>query len=226
MEIRHLHPWDVPFEKAIEIQKRLRRLLTLSPLPGAVTHVAGLDVAFSKTSGHMWGGAVILTFPELVKKEEIRVKAKMRFPYIPGLLSFREIPVLLEVIMRLKIDPDIFLCDGQGTAHPRGLGLASHLGLWIDRPTIGCAKTALVGAFPAVGDRKGDWVYLHHHGRVVGAVLRTRAKVKPVFVSPGNRITLSESVNIVLRCCLKWRIPEPIRQAHLLVNTARREENS
>jgi deoxyribonuclease V len=167
---------------------------------------------------------VVFSFPELLKIEEKWIQDKVRFPYIPGLLSFREIPVLLEALKRLKTDPELIICDGQGIAHPRGLGLASHLGLFVDRATIGCAKSRLVGEFSGVKEEKGSYAPLWYKEQMVGAVVRTRRGVKPLFISPGNRITLDESVKIVLACCGKYRVPEPTRQAHLLVSGLRRRQ--
>ena len=222
MKIRHLHAWDVSSQEAIQIKKELRSRLALTELPGTIRHVAGADVSFSRKSGRIWAGVVVFSFPELSRIEEKWIQDKVSFPYIPGLLSFRELPVLLKALKRLKTDPELILCDGQGIAHPRGLGLASHLGLLVDRATIGCAKSRLVGAFSEVGQQKGSYAPLWYKEQMVGAVLRTRRGVKPLFISPGNRITLYESVKIVLECCRKYRMPEPTRQAHLLVSGLRR----
>ncbi len=225
MKIRHLHVWDVSSQEAIQIQKELRSWLDLTTLPGTVRRVAGTDVSFSRKSGRIWAGVVVLSFPELSKVEEQWIQDKVSFPYIPGLLSFRELPVLLKAIKKMESDPDLILCDGQGIAHPRGLGLASHLGLLVDRATIGCAKSRLVGDFSELGQQKGSYTPLWYKGQTVGAVLRTRRGVKPLFISPGNRITLDESVEIVLACCRKYRMPEPTRQAHLLVSGLRRRQS-
>ena len=222
MKIRHLHAWDVSSQEAIQIQKELRSQLDLTKLPRTIRHVAGADVSFSRISGRIWAGVVVFSFPQLSRIEEKWIQDKVRFPYIPGLLSFRELPVLLKALKRLKTDPELILCDGQGIAHPRGLGLASHLGLLVDRATVGCAKSRLVGAFSEVGQQKGSYAPLWYKEQMVGAVLRTRRGVKPLFISPGNRITLDESVKIVLECCSKYRMPEPTRQAHLLVSGLRR----
>ena len=222
MKIRHLHAWDVSSQEAIQIQKELRSQLDLTKLPRTIRHVAGADVSFSRISGRIWAGVVVFSFPELSRIEEKWIQDKVRFPYIPGLLSFRELPVLLKALKRLKTDPELILCDGQGIAHPRGLGLASHLGLLVDRATVGCAKSRLVGAFSEVGQQKGSYAPLWYKEQMVGAVLRTRRGVKPLFISPGNRITLDEAVKIVLECCRKYRMPEPTRQAHLLVSGLRR----
>ncbi len=224
MKIRHLHSWGVSPQEAIEIQNRLSSGLELKSVPGPIRYVAGSDVSFSKKSGRIWAGVVVFSYPELRKIEEKWVQGEADFPYIPGLLSFRELPVLLKALRRLKTNPELILCDGQGIAHPRGLGLASHLGLLVNKPTIGCAKSRLVGEFSGVGETKGDYSYLWYKGKVVGAVLRTRRGVKPLFISPGNRITLDKALEVVLSCCVKYRMPEPTRQAHLLVSGLRRRQ--
>ncbi|MGD2125982.1 MAG: deoxyribonuclease V [Desulfobacteraceae bacterium] len=226
MKTRQLHPWKVTPKEAIDIQKRLKPRLRLKKLSRDLQYVAGTDVSSSKKSNTIWAGVVVLRYPDLVSVEEKWFKAKTDFPYVPGLLSFREIPVLLQALKRLEISPDLILCDGQGIAHPRGLGLASHLGLLVDRPTIGCAKNRLVGEFSEVGRKKGSYTYLWHKGHVIGAVARTRTGVKPLFVSPGNRVTLEESLKIAFRCCKKYRVPQPTRLAHLLVNVLRSREGS
>ncbi len=145
-------------------------------------------------------------------------------PYIPGILSFREIPPILKALKKLKSEPDLIFCDGQGIAHPRGLGLASHLGLLTGKPTIGCAKKRLVGQFSEPGQHRGDYSLLLYKGKKVGAVLRTKEKIRPLFVSPGYAIEIEGSVRIVLDCGGQYRIPEPIREAHLLVNKLRQKE--
>jgi deoxyribonuclease V len=226
MRIRHLHVWDVSSQEAIQIQKQLRSRLNLTKLSGAVRRVAGTDVSFSTKSGRIWAGVVVFSFPELSRIEEKWIQDKVSFPYIPGLLSFREIPVLLKALKTLETDPELILCDGQGIAHPRGLGLASHLGLFVEQATIGCAKSRLVGDFSKLGRQKGSYAPLWYKEQMVGAVLRTRRDVKPLFISPGNRITLDESVKMVLACCGKYRMPEPIRQAHLLVSGLRRRQEA
>ena len=224
MKIKHLHGWDVSSQEAIRIQKKLRSRLELAKSPGPIERVAGTDVSFSRKSGRIWAGVVVFSYPELCRMEEQWIRDRASFPYIPGLLSFRELPVLLKALERVKTDPQLILCDGQGIAHPRGLGLASHLGLLVDKPTIGCAKSRLVGEFSEVGEKKGSYAPLWYKERVVGAVVRTRLRVRPLFISPGNGISLDDSVKIVLKCCGKYRLPEPTRQAHLLVSGLRRRQ--
>ena len=224
MNIRELHPWDVSFHEAIEIQNYLRHQLIFKDLPEKIRFVGGTDVSSSKNSNMIWAGIVVLNFPSLEKVEEKWVKGTANFPYIPGLLSFREIPLLLKAIGMVKTEPDLIFCDGQGIAHPRGLGLASHLGLLIEKPTIGCAKNRLVGEFPEVGLNRGDCSTLSYKGKVVGTVVRTRTGVKPVFVSPGYGATIQDATRMVLECGGRYRIPETVRQAHLLVNRVRQRE--
>ena len=222
MKIKSLHPWNVSTREAIKIQKTLRHQLIFKELPDKIHLVAGTDVSTSKKSDIIWASTVILEYPSLQTVEERWVEGTSVFPYIPGLLSFREIPLILEAIGMLKHRPDVFFCDGQGIAHPRGLGIASHLGVLIERPTIGCAKKRLVGTFSEVGPTRGNYSMLKYKGEEVGTVLRTRSGVKPVFVSPGYSVTIKNALNLVLGCSKRYRIPEPIRQAHLLVNRVRK----
>jgi deoxyribonuclease V len=148
----------------------------------------------------------------------------VKFPYVPGLLSFREAPALTKAFRKIRRKPDVIIFDGQGIAHPRGMGLASHMGLILDCPSIGCAKTRLVGTHPLLPETRGSIVLLTDQGRVVGSAVRTRERVKPVFVSPGHAITLEESIRLVLNCCRGYKLPEPTRQAHIAVNQMRLED--
>ncbi len=221
MVISDLHPWDVTYKEAVKIQKDLKDKVSLKKINKRIEYIAGLDVSYAKGSNIMWAGVVVLDFPSLNKAEERWSQKKVSFPYIPGLLSFREIPALIDALRKLEIEPDLIFCDGQGIAHPRGLGLASHLGILLNKSTIGCAKSLLVGTYRQVGEDKGNYAYLIHQNRIIGAVVRTRSKVKPIFVSPGYGVMLNDCVKFVLETCSKYRIPEPTRQAHLLVNSVR-----
>jgi deoxyribonuclease V len=223
MKFRRLHPWVVSTQQALEIQRCLQHEIRLMPLPDSIEYVAGIDVSYSKVTGTLWGGVVVFAYRDLVRIEEKWAKGQSVFPYVSGLLSFREIPVLLQALKQIRTFPDVILCDGQGIAHPRGVGIAAHLGLVLDTPTVGCAKSRLVGDSGAVGGEKGNFAPLRYEGRTVGAVLRTRAGAKPIFVSPGFKLTFKEAIAISLNCTTKYRIPEPIRSAHLLVNKLRRE---
>ena len=211
-------------QQAIELQKELSSQVQVCPLPIDKVHlIAGADISFNKFSSTIYAGIVVMTFPELKVVEEAWVVTESRFPYIPGLLSFREIPAIAEVWTQLKHLPDVVVLDGQGIAHPRRMGIASHFGLLADCPSIGCAKSVLVGTFDELGNTKGSFANMYHKEEVVGAALRTKTGVKPVYISIGNKITLSDALQIMLRCSNKYRIPEPTRQAHLLVNRIRLE---
>jgi len=174
--------------------------------------VAGADCALG-SDGRIHAAVLVFSFPELIQLERSSACLPLRFPYVPGLLSFRECPVLLKAISRLKTVPDVVFVDGQGLAHPRRMGLACHLGLWLDRPTVGIAKSALVGEFQGLGRSKGSSAELVDAGEVVGVALRTADGVKPVFVSPGHRMTLKDAVRLTLACCDGYRIPKPTREA-------------
>ncbi len=221
MNIATLHPWDITYEEAIKIQNLLRDKVVLKRIDKKIKYIAGLDVSYEKGTHLVWAGVVILNFPSLVKVEERWSEKKVTFPYIPGLLSFREVPPMIDVLKKTALEPDLIFCDGQGIAHPRGLGLASHLGVLLQKPTIGCAKSRLIGEYSPVGEQRGDYVYLKYQDKVIGAVIRTRSRVKPVFISPGYGIMLDDCIRFVLQTCSKYRIPEPTRQAHLLVNSIR-----
>jgi len=220
----NLHRWDLPPRQAIELQKDLARRVVLSNrLPQQIRTVAGVDVSYRKHGTRFFAAVVVLSFPELIPHDEAHAVADVSFPYIPGLLSFRELPVVLDAFRKLKTEPDLVLVDGQGVAHPRRIGLASHLGLWLDRPTIGCAKSRLTGEFLEVGKRKGDWVELLDGAERIGAVVRTRNRVKPMVISPGHLVDHDSAVRLSLACTGRYRMPEPTRLAHLATNRIRRE---
>ncbi len=224
MDIRPLHSWDVTWPEATALQKQLAaRVDTAQPL-GRCDLVAGADVSYDRFSPVLYAAVVVLKLPGLEVVETRGVRAMAGFPYRTGYLSFREAPPLVEAFARLDHDPDAVVLDGQGLAHPRRFGLACHLGLWLDRPCVGCAKSRLTGRFEEPAAEAGSWTDLKVGDEVVGAVVRTKARVKPLFVSPGHRIDLAGSIDLVLRCCRGYRLPEPTRQAHLLVNALRRGE--
>lgn len=183
--------------------------------------VGGADISYNRGSEILYAAIVILRLKDLLFVETVGHRAQTSFPYIPGLLSFREVPVLLETFKKLRHKPDLLLCDGQGIAHPRRFGLASHLGLLLDRPTIGCAKSRLIGTAPEPSSRRGSATTLKDKGEAIGKVLRTRDRVRPVYVSIGHKIDLDTAVSVVLRCSPRYRIPEPTRQAHHEVNRIR-----
>ncbi|GAI44946.1 unnamed protein product, partial [marine sediment metagenome] len=181
--------------------------------------IAGADVSYYQNK--MIAGVIIFEFPNLKIIEKQSFISPVNFPYIPGFLTFREGPSLLETFKKIKNEPDVILFDGQGIAHPRRMGIATHLGLFLNKPTIGCAKSRLSGEYIPVGEEKGDYALLKEGEEVLGAVLRTRRKVKPIFVSPGNKIDLPNSIEIVLKCIVKYRLPLPVREAHIFVNQIR-----
>jgi len=183
--------------------------------------VAGADVSYYQNK--MIAGVIVFEFPNLKVIERQFFIFPINLPYIPGLLTFREGPSLLEAFKKIKITPDVILFDGQGIAHPRRMGIATHLGLFLDRPTIGCAKSRLSGEYTSVGEEKGDYALLKEGEEILGAVLRTRRRVKPIFVSPGHKIDLPNSIEIILKCIVKYRLPVPVREAHIFVNKIRND---
>ncbi len=214
MHINHRHDWNVSPQEAIELQKTLAsEVISNKPIDiASVKLVAGVDVSVKENVSQ--AAVVILRYPELEVIETVLAKRPTPFPYIPGLLSFREGPVLEETFQNLKNEPDVFIFDGMGIMHPRRIGIASHMGVWLQKPTIGCGKTYFLGTYDEPAQERGAWSLVHHKGDVIGAVLRTRPNVKPVYISPGNLADLPTSLDLVLRCTPKYRLPEPIRQAH------------
>ncbi|MCI0571038.1 MAG: deoxyribonuclease V [Myxococcaceae bacterium] len=218
--LRHFH---VTPTEAVALQKELRERLVLKPPPALqVQRVAGADVSTEKYGTLAWGGIVVLDVSTLQSVEQASATVTVPFPYVPGLLSFRELPVLAEAWRRLSHPPDVLIFDGQGTAHPRRMGLACHGGLLFGVPSIGCAKSLLVGTHGPLGEERGAVAELRHRGEVVGMAVRTRRGVKPVYVSPGHLMDLPTAVDIVLKVSPRYREPETTRQAHRLVNALRR----
>ncbi len=220
-----LMPPDLTPSQAVALQKELREKVLLHPPTKPIRTVAGADISFDKYSPTLFAGIVVLSLSNLETIEEAGAQAETKFPYIPGLLSFREIPPLLKVWQKLKNKPDVLICDGHGIAHPRRLGIASHLGLLLDVPTLGCGKSVLVGKYDEPALERGSWSPMIHKDEVVGAALRTKNRVKPVYISPGHRMDLETAIEIALACDGGYRLPEPTRRAHLLVNRLRRGED-
>jgi len=217
MHVAKLHRWDLPPAEAIALQQELRTQVLTRCTPGsldAVRSVAGVDI--SVRSGRTHAAIVVLRFPELAPMEAAKADLPLTYPYVPGLLSFREAPAILDAAARLHCTPDLFLFDGQGWAHPRRFGLACHVGLWIDKPSIGCAKSRLCGVCAEPGLAVGDWNELRDGDEVIGAALRTRAGAKPVYISVGHKIDLPTAISFALQCCHGYRLPEPTRWAHLV----------
>jgi deoxyribonuclease V len=214
--MKSLHSWNVSVKEAIQIQEALKNRIILKKTFLKVKAMGGGDVAYSKNGNLLFGAIVILSFPDMEILDMATADGQIPFPYIPTLLTFREGPILIKTFQRLKVKPDVMIFDGQGIAHPRGMGLASHMGLWLNLPSIGCAKTALLDEFISPGPSKGSYEWIRREGKKVGAVLRTKEKVKPLFVSPGHRIDLLTSIHLILESCRGFRIPEPLRKAHQL----------
>ena len=215
------HSWNVTPREAVAIQNRLRVFVSLTWTRPSVCRVGGLDCSYARGADTGYAVVMVMDWPQLDEIEMAWAMGTIAFPYIPGLLTFREAPLLLQAWEKLRHYPDLIFVDGQGIAHPRSMGLAAHLGLILDIPTIGCAKTSLVGGDPLVGNKKGDSAPLVHQGRHVGAALRTRTGVKPLYCSPGHRIDLKIALQLVLEACRGYRLPEPLRRAHIKANHIR-----
>ncbi len=218
------HDWRLSASEAIHLQQRLRSQVDLSPIGKPVRTIAGADISYNKFSDVIYAGIVILDYETQQVIGHSTVIGTMTFPYIPGLLSFRELPALLLAWQALPAAPDVVMLDGQGIAHPRRLGVASHFGLVAGIPALGCGKTVLTGKFDDPAPTKGSYSPMLDKGEVVGYALRTKDKTAPVYISPGTGLTLDEARQIALHCARGYRIPEPTRQAHLLVNQLRRGE--
>jgi deoxyribonuclease V len=219
MDFQRLHDWDVTPAEAVALQQRLAgQVVSNQPIAlDAVRRVAGVDVSVRDNVSQ--AAVVVLTYPALEVVETVLAKQPTPFPYIPGLLSFREAPVLLEAFERLQNVPDVFVFDGMGIIHPRRIGIAAHLGLWLQKPTIGCGKTYFLGEYDEPPPERGAWSELRDRGEVIGAVLRTRTNVKPVYISAGHLTDLPTAIALTMACTSRYRLPVPIRAAHLAAGT-------
>lgn len=212
------HPWNVTPRQAIAIQQRLRKKVITEDRLGEVRHVAGVDVGFEENNTLTRAAVAVLSLPDLQLRDSAIARLPTSFPYVPGLLSFREVPAILKALEQLSTPPDLLLCDGQGIAHPRRFGIASHLGVLTGIPSVGVAKTRLTGVHEPVPDTRGAWVPLRDQDEVIGAVLRTRCGVKPIYVSTGHCVSLETAIDYVMRCTTKYRLPETTRWAHRLAS--------
>lgn len=214
MRVHYRHDWNLKPDQAIALQKQLSsEVISNQPIDvNAVQLVAGVDVSVKDNVSQ--AAVVVMTFPDLKPVETVLASRPTPFPYIPGLLSFREGPVLVEAFEKLQHEPDVLIFDGMGIAHPRRIGIASQMGLWLQTPTIGCGKTLFVGKYQEPALERGSWSDLVDKGQIIGAVLRARAGVKPVYISPGHLADLPTAIDLVMRCTPKYRLPEPIRLAH------------
>ena len=213
-------PKTITIGQARDIQTYLRSKVRITPFMDEPRCAAGVDAAFTDT--HVFAAVCLYRLPEGICIEQATAVQKLLFPYVPGYLAFREGPAIMEAVKRLGRRPDVILVDGQGIAHPRGIGIASHLGVLLDLPAIGCAKTRLIGEYREPGMKKGKWTELRWEGSAVGAVLRTRDAARPLYISPGHRVDLASSVRIVLACLGRYRIPEPLRCADRLSKELKR----
>ena len=218
MNTKNLHDWNLTYSQAISLQKELAECVKHRKIGKKPKTIAGLDCAFSKDGKRIIAAVIVLRWGDFELIEAAHAIQDVTFPYIPGLLSFREAPVCIAAVEKLKTFPDVFMIDGQGIAHPRRLGLAAHLGLFFDKPTIGCAKSRLIGKFDGPLKNKGSFTSLKDGEEIIGSVVRTRTNVKPVYVSIGNKCLLEEAIEITLSCAIKYRIPEPTRLAHNYVS--------
>ncbi|MES9992553.1 MAG: deoxyribonuclease V [Candidatus Thiodiazotropha sp.] len=212
------HDWNLTPSEAVALQNSLKDQVIDHDGFSTIGRIAGVDVGFEAQGTITRAAVSVLSYPELKPQESSVVRLPTTFPYIPGLLSFREIPAILQALSALRQDPDIFLCDGQGLAHPRRFGLACHLGVYTGKPAVGVAKTRLIGTHGEVPEKKGGWVALIDKGETIGAVLRTRNKVKPLYISIGHMISLQTAIDLVLAATTRYRLPETTRSAHRLAS--------
>lgn len=223
MKIYEVHGWDVTPKEAMDIQERLRKQIVLENAPEveSINKIGAADVSYDKKTNLVYATVVIFSFPDLRVLEEKDAIRPATFPYIPGLLVFREGPALIEAFQKIATNPDVIIFDGQGIAHPRGIGIATHMGILLDEPSIGCAKTVLVGDYAEPEETAGSQSPLIKEGVELGVALRTKNRVEPVFVSIGHKIDLKTAIKIVLECTRGYRLPEPVRQAHIVSNKLR-----
>ncbi|HEX6289149.1 MAG TPA: deoxyribonuclease V [Herpetosiphonaceae bacterium] len=218
MRINQPAHWPTTIDEALAVQQELRSQIVTEDRLGPIRWVAGVDVGFEEDGAITRAAVAVLSLDDLQLRDQAIVRRPTTFPYIPGFLSFREVPALLDALGKLSTTPDLLLCDGQGLAHPRRFGLACHLGLLADIPAIGVAKSLLIGTHAPLPDERGSWQPLNDKGEVIGAVLRTRVKTRPLYISPGHRISLPTAIEYVMRCTPKYRLPETTRWAHKLAS--------
>lgn len=216
--------WPKDVAEARKIQDAIKKRVKITPLRKVPRCVAGVDAAFSRDT--VIGVASLYEYPEMIHIEDAHATAAILFPYMPGYLTFREGSAIIDAVKQLRRKPDVILVDGHGIAHPKGIGIASHLGVLLDIPTIGCAKSRLIGEYEEPGLLKGDWSPLRHCNKIVGAAARSRENVKSLFVSPGHKSCLEDAIEIILQCATRYRIPEPLRRADHLSKVAKKNDNS
>jgi len=218
MKIHQRHEWPLTVEEAIAIQTQLQPEVITEDQLTNVRYIAGVDMGFEEEGTISKAAVAVLSFPDLQLQEQAIARRPTTFPYVPGFLSFREVPAVLDALEKISTTPDLILCDGQGIAHPRRFGIACHLGVLIDIPTIGVAKSWLIGEHEELPIEKGSWQPLHHRGEIIGAVVRSRTAVKPIYISSGHKISLPTAIDYVLRCTTKYRLPETTRLSDQLAS--------
>lgn len=217
MKINKIHEWELDYKEAVKLQRTLANKIQLRPVSKKPQTVAAIDCSFTRDKKHIISAVIVTALPGFEIIEQAHDISPLDFPYIPGLLSFREAPSCLKAVEKLQTVPEVFLIDGQGIAHPRKMGIAVHLGLFLDKPTVGCAKSRLIGEYEPPGPEKGSRAELRHKGQIIGSVVRTRDNVKPLYVSPGHLCTVENAVELTLATATKYRLPEPARIAHKTV---------
>lgn len=218
MNIKRPESWPTTLDEAAALQEQMRTHVVTEDQLGPLTHVAGVDCGFEDDGATTRAAIAVLRFPDLQLVDQAITRSPTTFPYVPGFLSFRELPAVLDTLEQLSIPPGVLLCDGQGIAHPRRFGIASHLGVITNLPTIGVAKTLFVGTHDEVPDQRGAWQPLVHRGDLIGAALRTRIGTRPLYISTGHRVSLATAIDIVMQCAPKYRLPETTRLAHKLAS--------
>ena len=218
MNIQPPQDWPSTPREAVMLQQKLRTAVVTKDDLGTIRYVAGVDVGFEEQGRVTRAAVAVLNWPDLQLHDQAIARRPTTFPYIPGLLSFREVPAVLDALIQLKTTPDLLLCDGQGLAHPRRFGIACHLGLLVNLPSIGVAKSRLVGQHQEVSDQRGDWQPLMDRNELIGAVLRTRPQTKPLYISSGHRVSLTSAIAYVMGCTTRYRLPETTRWAHRLAS--------
>lgn len=221
IRLQNEHRWDVSPYEAQQIQKDLQALVSEAEIPSSIKTIGGIEIAHSRFSDMLVAAVSVVSFPDLTLVEEATAEFQTKFPFIPGLLSFREVPTVLTALERLSALPDLLIVDGPGVAHPHGLGIASHLGVLLDVPTIGCSRSALVGSYVEPEVSAGSQTSLVWQGEIIGTVYRSKNRVAPLFISVGNRLTRQRAHELVVSCCQGYRLPEPTRFAHAALSTAR-----
>ncbi|MCS6873164.1 MAG: deoxyribonuclease V [Pyrinomonadaceae bacterium] len=222
MQVRSLHNWDLSISEAFEVQKWLSKKVRCENLiKEPIERIAGIDAGYDNSKGVCRAVVTVLSFPELKLIETKKAEVSVSFPYIPGLLSFRESPAVVEALKKITQEPDLIFCDGQGIAHPRRFGIACHIGLLTEKPTIGVGKSRLVGKFNYPENTRGSFSSLIYKGEIIGAVVRTKENVKPIYVSVGHKLDLKAAIQYTLQCTTKYRLPEPVRLADRIASNRR-----